>query len=201
VDWVMDAPFRNYPQITVYHPTTGHNFVTIGFTGFIGSISAINDQQVVISASNVQFPDESFGSNIKNGPGLPFVFLVREIAQFDNTFKNAEERIISTPRTLNLILGLGDGKIEKFNAVQYSRSITNFMDDTTPLPACAQSENIHNVVYIGLDWCCPGYTQKLAQQLLLAKDTINPNSVKETVLPKTEIGSVQSVIFNVIGSV
>lgn len=35
------GPFRNYPQITVYHPDegNGHAFVNLGWTGWIGSIS------------------------------------------------------------------------------------------------------------------------------------------------------------------
>lgn len=35
------GPFKNYPQITVYHPNTenGHDFANIGWTGWIGSIT------------------------------------------------------------------------------------------------------------------------------------------------------------------
>ncbi len=37
----LAGPFRNYPQITVYHPNTGngHAFANIGWTGWIGSIT------------------------------------------------------------------------------------------------------------------------------------------------------------------
>ena len=35
------GPFKNYPQITVYHPNSdnGHAFANIGWTGWIGSIT------------------------------------------------------------------------------------------------------------------------------------------------------------------
>ncbi len=35
------GPFKNYPQITVYHPNVGngHAFANIGWTGWIGSIT------------------------------------------------------------------------------------------------------------------------------------------------------------------
>jgi hypothetical protein len=43
LDWDVDGPFRNFPQLTVYHPTpnstNGHPFVNIGWTGWIGSIT------------------------------------------------------------------------------------------------------------------------------------------------------------------
>ena len=37
----ITGPFRNYPQLTVYHPNqgNGHAFINLGWTGWIGSIS------------------------------------------------------------------------------------------------------------------------------------------------------------------
>lgn len=36
------GPFKNYPQITVYHPKDqGHPFANIGWTGWIGSITGM----------------------------------------------------------------------------------------------------------------------------------------------------------------
>ena len=41
LDWNVDGPFRNYPQITIYHPASGygHAFANVGWTGWIGSIT------------------------------------------------------------------------------------------------------------------------------------------------------------------
>lgn len=42
LDWDVDGPFKNFPQITVYHPSNsdnGHAFANIGWTGWIGSIT------------------------------------------------------------------------------------------------------------------------------------------------------------------
>lgn len=35
------GPFKNYPQITVYHPNagSGYGFANVGWTGWIGSIT------------------------------------------------------------------------------------------------------------------------------------------------------------------
>ena len=35
------GPFKNYPQVTVYHPNkgNGHDFANVGWTGWIGSIT------------------------------------------------------------------------------------------------------------------------------------------------------------------
>jgi len=42
----MDGPFRKYPGLIVYHPDTektGNNWVNIGFTGWLGVLSGINE--------------------------------------------------------------------------------------------------------------------------------------------------------------
>ena len=82
---------------------------------------------------------------------------MRDILQFDNTFDDAKNRITNAHRTCDLILGVGDGKSSKFNSVQYSYSVANFMDDTNQRPVADWHPNIENVVYHGMDWLCPGY--------------------------------------------
>ena len=39
---LLTGPFKNFPQLTVYHPqnsSNGHAFANIGWTGWIGSIT------------------------------------------------------------------------------------------------------------------------------------------------------------------
>lgn len=35
----VTGPFKDFPQVTVYHPTSGNAFANIGWTGWIGSIT------------------------------------------------------------------------------------------------------------------------------------------------------------------
>lgn len=35
----ITGPFKDFPQVTVYHPTSGNAFANIGWTGWIGSIT------------------------------------------------------------------------------------------------------------------------------------------------------------------
>lgn len=84
--------------------------------------------------------------------------MLRDILQFDDSFDDAKKRITEADRTCDLILGVGDGKSNKFNSVQYSASVANFMDDTNQKPEADWHPKIENVVYHGMDWLCPGYT-------------------------------------------
>lgn len=87
------GPFKNYPQITVYHPNSdnGYAFANIGWTGWVGSITGdewsaipidsaafilhslfigISSQKISISEIGVSFPDETFGKESRFG--IPF---------------------------------------------------------------------------------------------------------------------------------
>jgi len=54
-------------------------------------------------------------------------------------------------------LGVGDGKTSRFNSIQYSASVANFLNDTTLKPEADWHPKIKNIVYHGMDWLCPGY--------------------------------------------
>ena len=58
LDWDMSGPFRDYPHITVYHPNEGNAFANVGWTGWVGSLTGMNDQQMAISEIGASYADE-----------------------------------------------------------------------------------------------------------------------------------------------
>jgi hypothetical protein len=54
--------------------------------------------------------DKTLGSDF-NIHFFLFQFLLRDILQFDETIDDSINRIVSYPRTCDLILGVGDGKV------------------------------------------------------------------------------------------
>ena len=59
LDWDTDGPFKDYPAILVYHPSDdkANTFASLGFTGFIGSITGISQARVSISEIGVYWSD------------------------------------------------------------------------------------------------------------------------------------------------
>jgi len=166
LDWDMDGPFRDFPAIVIYHPDSdnGHAFMNIGMGGFIGGLTGVSSSQLGISEIGVAYPDSTFGSESRIG--VPFIFLLRDILQFDNTLQDALKRIVNTRRTCDLILGVGDGKSSTFRGVAYSSGKVTIMDDTNQLPLNETwHPRIPEVVYWGMDWICPGDNLLLSQQL------------------------------------
>jgi len=109
----------------------GVSFANIGWSGWIGSITGINEEMLAISEIGVSYPDETFGRESRRG--VPFTFILRDVLQFDSHLDESMSRMQDSERTCNLILGVGDGKITPsddgevipFHAVQYSHSVAN----------------------------------------------------------------------------
>ena len=62
------GPFKDYVQVTVYHPTDGFAFANIGWPGSIGVLSGFSINQMGISEIGAYFADDSFGQGTDNTP-------------------------------------------------------------------------------------------------------------------------------------
>jgi len=189
LDWNMDGPFKNYPQLTVYHPqpnSTENSFINVGWTGWIGSITGVNDQQMSIHEIGVADPDPTFGQ--ESTQGVPFTHVLRDILQFDKTRLDGLSRLASAHRTCDLILGVGGGKEKMFNSVQYSASVCGIMDDQNLRPVASWHPRIENVVYHGMDWICPGYNQMLHDQLAAFHGNLTVTNAIQSVMAVVQTG-------------
>ncbi|EGD79182.1 hypothetical protein PTSG_09912 [Salpingoeca rosetta] len=202
LDWDIDGPFRNFPQITVYHPvntTYGHAFANIGWTGWIGSITGMNSKQMAISEIGVAFPDSTFGKESRFG--IPFTYILRDILQFDSSLTAALHRITTANRTCDLILGVGDGNMKAFRGIQYSASVANFYTDTDNMPVADWHPRIQDVVYYGMDWLCPGYSQVLAAQLQKHHGNITPQNTIEEITAITQTGDLHLAVYDLTDTI
>lgn len=201
LDWSVDGPFKDFPQVTVYHPTegNGHAFANFGWTGWIGSITGMSSKNMAISEIGVTFPDETFGKESRFG--VPFTYLLRDILQFDNTIDDSINRIANSQRTCDLILGVGDGKMGEFRGIQYSSSVANFMDDVNMKPTASWHPQIKDVVYWGMDWLCPAFSQTLSRQLTKHYGNITVENVIRDVTSITQTGNLHIAIYDLTNSI
>ncbi len=106
----------------------------------------------------MSYPDASFGKESRIG--VPFIFMLREILQFDASLDAAIHRMKTKRRTCDLILGVGDGKESTVRGFQYSYSQLNVLSDTNFLPVNASwHAPIADAVYWGMDWICPTFNK------------------------------------------
>jgi len=126
-----------------------------------------------ISEIGVGYPDSTFGDMSRIG--LPFIFLLRDILQYDTTLDDAINRMANARRTCDLILGVGDGKESLFRGMEYSYSVLDVMDDDNLRPFNnTWHPRIPGVVYWGMDWDCPTYNLILSEQIKKFYGQITP---------------------------
>jgi len=136
----------------------------VGMTGFVGGLTGVSDQRLAISEIGVAMPDATFGDQSR--VGYPFIFLLRDILQWDQTVDDSTSRMANAKRTCDLILGVGDGKLGTFKGYEYSSSVLNVCDDQNAMPLADWHPRINHTVYWGMDWICPGDNIVLSQQIL-----------------------------------
>tara|TARA_B110000090_G_C12978839_1_gene291952 strand:+ start:96 stop:350 length:255 start_codon:yes stop_codon:yes gene_type:complete len=50
LDYDVDGPFKDHPQLTVYHPSDGSNaFANMGWPGSIGTLTGMNEKQMGVN--------------------------------------------------------------------------------------------------------------------------------------------------------
>jgi len=200
LDWDTTGPFKDFPLVVVYHPTTlGHPFINVGFIGWIACLAGMSSTQLAISEIGVSFPDSTFGEESRFG--IPFTYLMRDILQFDLTVDNSIDRITSAHRTCDLILGVGDGKLGTFRGFQYSHSVANVIDDVNLAPVNdTWHPQIENVVYWGMDWLCPGYSSVLSRQLQMLHGNITIENTIKYVTAIVQTGDLHIVLSDLTNS-
>jgi hypothetical protein len=200
LDYDTDGPFKDYPVLTVYHPSTGNNWAQVGWPGSIGALTGISSAQMAISEIGVSFADDSFGQGTENTPpekvhGKPWMYVLRDVLQFSSTLEEGIKSIQESNRTCNLIIGLGDGKENYVNGIEYSGYVANPYDDETLLPVNdTWHPKIQNVVYNGMDWNCPTYTSVLGEQLQKYHGKIDAVSISRYILPTVQTGNLHIAI-------
>jgi hypothetical protein len=192
----FDGPYHKYPLVVVYHPSSakfGNAWVNIGFMGWIGVLSGVNEHQLAVSEIGVSYPDDTFGKESRFGN--PFTFVLRDVLQWDKTLNESIHRMQTTRRTCNLILGVGDGKSE-FRSFQYSHSVCNVIGDTNPLPKADWHPALEHTVYYGMDWLCPPFHERLHQLLEDNHGKINAEMAVRSIVPGLNSGNLQVVVYD-----
>merc|ERR1712141_337493 len=98
-------------------------------------MTGMNDQKMGISEIGAGTAGDSPDFPSESRKGRSFTWILRDILQFDKSADEAKERMENEDRTCNLILGVGDGKAEKFHGFAYDAArLTTYNDkDMQPL--------------------------------------------------------------------
>jgi hypothetical protein len=200
LDWDVGGPFKNFPQLSVYHTNgssvEGYSWVNVGWSGWIASITGASANQMAICEIGVSFPDSTFGNESRIG--IPFTNILRDILQFDRTIDDAKHRLSTAHRTCDLILGVGDGKSNEFTGVQYSYSVANFMNDTNQMPLESWHPRIKDTTWWAMDWLCPNYGSVMARQMEKFHGNITAENTIRYITPIVQTGDLHCAISDLV---
>ena len=103
LDYITELGLQYYPVVQILKPDGSYAFANIGFAGFIGSVTGMNEHQVTFG--------EMGGGGKGDWDGMPMAFLMREGLERAKTLDEALSIFRATPRTCEYYYVISDGKV------------------------------------------------------------------------------------------
>jgi hypothetical protein len=103
LDWKVDAGIQRFAAVFVVRPAGKHAFVNVGWAGFIGALTGINDAQLSVGQIGAETVDATFR-------GEPMAFLMRRILEEADTLEEATSLVLDARRTVGVNYVFADAK-------------------------------------------------------------------------------------------
>lgn len=103
LDYITELGLQHHAVVFVSAPAGANAFVNVGYAGFIGSVTGMNDQQIAFG--------EMGGRGEGDWDGMPMGFLMREGLERAESLEAALRIFQNTPRTCEYFYVISDGKI------------------------------------------------------------------------------------------
>ncbi len=188
LDWGLHrvSKLHRYPLIAVHRPDEGAAFVNIGWMGFLGAISGMNEHGITLGEMGYgDRPDETLD-------GFPMPFLLRDVLQFSKNLRDVRKIISSAKGTNRYIYLMSDGKTRE--AELYIRDKDRFLVFKPGQPLKDEKNDlapIADVVYGG------HYNNIMTEQLQKHHGDVEPAMLMNDVIPKMAMPSnFQNVIYD-----
>ena len=125
LDWNIAAGIQRYAAVFVVRPTGKHAFVNVGWAGFIGVLSGINDQELSIGQVGAETVDESY-------KGIPMVFLMRKVLEESQDLDGAVGIIREARRTVGVNYVVADAKAKRAVALETTSKAAAIFEANDP---------------------------------------------------------------------
>jgi len=188
LDWGLHkiSKLHEYPLISVNIPEKGNAYANIGWVGFLGAISGMNEKGITLGEMGYGNPPN------ETLRGKPMPFVLRDILSYANNLKDVRHIISSSPGDMSFVYLMSDGKSGE--AEGYVRDHDRFKIFK---PGETFEDNGHvvkpikDIVYGG------HYVDTLNTELSAACGSITPEYLMKAVIPKVAMPSnFQNVVYN-----
>jgi len=100
LDYMRDINLQSYTLVQVFIPKDGYAWMSLGYAGFLGSVTAMNEHGLAIG--------EMGGLSDEIWDGMPMTFLIREMAEKNRSVDEALALINRVPRTCEYYYVISD---------------------------------------------------------------------------------------------
>ena len=184
LDYATDWHLQEHPTLLVCEPDSGRRFVNVGWAGFVGVVSGMNDDGLAVSEIG-----ESFDKAHQTMAAEPMPFVLRDVLQYTGSLDSAVEKIAHARRTSSFLYCVGDAKIPDARSFKTSPNVCDvYTDSTSPTPF------LEDVVYFSMGinshWNADVY--RFLQPQLGKIDVETAKSLMQTL----KTGSLHAVVYD-----
>ncbi len=111
LDYMRSAGLDKWALVIIQKPQGANAFVNVAYSGLVGSVTGMNDQQIGVG--------EMGGGGAGKWDGMPMTFLVRECLESGNTLDDVVRIMRDTPRTCEYYYVISDAKAENGRGMAY----------------------------------------------------------------------------------
>lgn len=120
LDYLKGVGLEQNAVVVVCRPDQGNAWVNIGYTGFIGSVTAMNEKQISIG--------EMGGRGEGNWDGKPMAELLREVMEKASTLDEAIEIMRRGPRTCEYYYVIADAKTKRAVGIKATPTVFEIVE-------------------------------------------------------------------------
>lgn len=120
LDYGVGKNLQNTAVLMIVKPEQKHAYMNVGYAGFIGSITGMNEKKIAIG--------EIGGDGYGYWEGIPMAFLMREILENCSSLEEAKDLIHKAPRTCEYYYVLSDGNQETMVGVYATPDQLKFIE-------------------------------------------------------------------------
>ncbi len=111
LDWNIDAGIQQFATVFVVRPTGKRAFVSLGWAGFVGVLTGINDAQLSVGQIGAETIDATFR-------GEPMVFVIRRLLEESDSLETAARVVEEARRTVGINYVIADAKTKQALALE-----------------------------------------------------------------------------------
>ncbi|MHC4861013.1 MAG: C45 family autoproteolytic acyltransferase/hydrolase, partial [Planctomycetota bacterium] len=114
LDWGMTEILPKFATVTLYEPDRGHPFLSVGWAGMSGTLTALNAAGIAVTEESVAEPKDT------DLEGVPIMLLLRDAVQRSGTLDEAVRRVRDASGTCGYHVTIASGRERSARVVEVS---------------------------------------------------------------------------------